>query len=91
MSKPRPSLSQLAQTAEALTRINAPAVCHRAHAIPRRSEAELMSSHLPHIRDFIVVMSAYPQQVRWMLQGVELAPVSQIHAAARQIAEEGAE
>lgn len=88
--KPRPALSKILASMDALVGMDAPAVCHRAKAI-RKSEAELLSADLIHARDFIAKAAARPQEARWLMEGVQVAPVAAIHSAARQIAEEGGE
>lgn len=88
--KTRPSLFKIAMCMDALVRIDAPAVCHRAKAI-RKSEAEILSADLVHARDLVALCATNPQMVAWIRDGVEVAPVTAIHSAARQIAEEGAE
>lgn len=87
----RPALSKIASSMDALVRLDAPAVCHRAKAIQRKSEAEALSDDLKHARDFIAKAATRPQEARWLMDGVQVAPISAIHSAARQIAEEGAE
>jgi len=89
--KARPSLLKLAMSMDALVRIDAPAVCHRAKAIHRKSEAEILSTDLVHARDLVALCARNPQMVAWIRDGVEVAPVTAIHSAARQIAEEGSE
>lgn len=86
----RPGISKLLSSMDALVRLDAPAVCHRAKAL-RKSEAELLSADLIHVRDFIARAAARPQEARWLMDGVQVAPVTAIHSAARQIAEEGGE
>jgi len=88
--KPRPALSKILASMDALVQIDAPSVCHRAKAI-RKSEAEMLSGDLAHARDLVALCAANPQHVVWMRDGVAVAPVSAIQSAARQIAEEGGE
>ncbi|WP_421696899.1 hypothetical protein [Ancylobacter sp.] len=86
----RPGLSKILASMDALVRLDAPAVCHRAKAL-RKSEAELLSVDLKHARDFIAKAAARPQEARWLMEGTQVAPVAAIQSAARQIAEEGGE
>lgn len=86
----RPRLSKIAASLDTLLTLDAPSVCHRAKAL-RRSEADELLADLRHARDFIMKASARPQEALWLMEGVEVAPLSAIHSAARQIAEEGAE
>jgi hypothetical protein len=51
----------------------------------------MLSADLAHARDLVALCAANPQHVAWMRDRTEVAPVSAIHSAARQIAEEGAE
>ena len=88
--KPRPALSKILASMDALVRMDAPAVCHRAKAV-RKSEGEMLSGDLAHARDLVALCAANPQHVAWMRDGTQVAPVSAIHSAARQIAEEGGE
>jgi hypothetical protein len=39
----------------------------------------------------VALCATNPQMVAWIRDGVEVAPVTAIHSAARQIAEEGSE
>lgn len=89
--KPRPALHKILASMDALVQIDAPTVCHRAKAVQRKSEAEMLSADLAHARDLVALCAANPRHVAWMRDRTEVAPVSAIHSAARQIAEEGAE
>jgi hypothetical protein len=81
----------MAASAEAMVRADVVMVAHRKGVIARRSEAERIAEHLPHIRDFLAVMAAHPQEVRWLMDGVQLAPLTAINGAARAMAEEDGE
>ena len=86
----RPALSKIAASMDVLCRIGVADIAHRSKAV-RKSEADELGSDLRHGRDLVSLCAANPQIVRWMSEGVALAPVSAIHSAARQIAEEGGE
>lgn len=86
----RPRLSKIAASLDTLIAIDAPGACHRAKSL-RRSESDELLSDLRHARDFIAKAATRPQEALWLMEGVDVAPFTAIHSAARQIAEEGAE
>ena len=86
----RPTLGKIASSLNTLVLMDAANALYR-NKTARKSEADVLGADLRHARDFIVAMEPFARECTALLTGETLVPLSAVHGAARQIAEEGAE
>lgn len=89
MQPRRTSMPQMLSCLDTLVQIDAASRLHQARAVHKRSEAELLGRQMKDVRDFLVALLPHHNEIRALLSGERLAPISHVRAAAAQIASEG--
>lgn len=86
---PRSTISQMRACLSTLAMISACERLHRAKAIHKRSEADLLERQLKDARDVMAALERQPGILNALMLGEQLVPANALLATASQMAEDG--